>query len=193
MWHIKHVVTWQIKEVIFPLSQGLWTPSLAGWWLRMTEPHPQVTWNINHVVTWQIKDVKSPLSQALWNPNLPEWWRRVKGPHLKSHVTDGSSGHVTNQKYFIFTFTRPKAHNLSRVITRMRRPHPAYHMTPQSRLHVATIQLVLYISSTSSWSSLLKRNRFQMIVKTLKMCSLHKESFYGDIVAGCLYWKYVLK
>ena len=99
----EHVVTWQIKEVIFPLSQGLWTPSLAEWWLRMREPHPQVTWHINHVVTWQIKDVKSPLSQALWNPNLPEWWRRVKGPHLQSHLTDGSSGHVTNQKYFTFS------------------------------------------------------------------------------------------
>ena len=24
---------------------------------------------------------------------------------------------------------------------------------------------------------------------TLKMCCLHKESFYGDIVAGCLYGK----
>ena len=24
---------------------------------------------------------------------------------------------------------------------------------------------------------------------TLKMCSLHKESFYGDIVPGCLYGK----
>ena len=32
-----------------------------------------------------------------------------------------------------------------------------------------------------------KKNRFQMIITTLKMCSLHKESFYGDIVAGCLY------
>ena len=30
-----------------------------------------------------------------------------------------------------------------------------------------------------------------MIVTTLKMCSLHKESFYGDIVAGCLYGKYI--
>ena len=28
-----------------------------------------------------------------------------------------------------------------------------------------------------------------MIVTTLKMCCLHKESFYGDIVAGCLYGK----
>ena len=28
-----------------------------------------------------------------------------------------------------------------------------------------------------------------MIVTTLKMFSLHKESFYGDIVARCLYGK----
>ena len=31
-----------------------------------------------------------------------------------------------------------------------------------------------------------------MIMRTLKMCSLHKESFYGDIVAGCLYGKNIL-
>ena len=28
-----------------------------------------------------------------------------------------------------------------------------------------------------------------MIMTTLKMCSWHKERFYGDIVAGCLYVK----
>ena len=28
-----------------------------------------------------------------------------------------------------------------------------------------------------------------MIMRTLKMCSLHKESFYGDVVARCLYGK----
>ena len=32
---------WQIKDAISPLSQGLWTPNLAGWWFRMKEPHPQ--------------------------------------------------------------------------------------------------------------------------------------------------------
>ena len=38
----------------------------------------------------------------------------------------------------------------------------------------------------------LKTNRFQMIMTTLKMCSLHKESFYGEIVAGRLYGKNIL-
>ena len=134
------MVTWQIKEVIFPLSQGLWTPNLSGWWLRMRESHPQVTWHIDHVVTGQIKDVISPLSQGLWNPNLAEWWLRVKRPHPQIHVTNRSRGHVANQKYFNFTFTRRKAHKLSRVVTRMRIPHPTYHVTHQSRLHMTTFQ-----------------------------------------------------
>ena len=30
-----------IKNIISPLSQGLWTPNLTRWWLRMTGPHPQ--------------------------------------------------------------------------------------------------------------------------------------------------------
>ena len=135
-----HVVTWQIKGVIFPLSQGLRTPNLVGWWLRMRGPHPQVTWHIKHLVTWQIKEVISPLSQDLWIPNLAGWWLRMKGPHPESHLTDQSSGHVTNQKYFTFTFTRHKAHKLSRVVTRTRRPHPTCHVTLRSRRYVTTIQ-----------------------------------------------------
>ena len=32
---------WQIKNVIFPFSLGLWTPNLAGCRLKMKGPHPQ--------------------------------------------------------------------------------------------------------------------------------------------------------
>ena len=31
----------KMKNVISPLSQGLCTPDLGGWWLRIREPHPQ--------------------------------------------------------------------------------------------------------------------------------------------------------
>ena len=40
-WHFYILIVWQIKNVISPLSQGLWTPKLAGWWLGMRESHPQ--------------------------------------------------------------------------------------------------------------------------------------------------------
>ena len=39
--HFDVVITWQIKNITFPFSQGLWTPNLAGWWLRMRGPHLQ--------------------------------------------------------------------------------------------------------------------------------------------------------
>ena len=32
-WYINHVVMWQIKVVISPLSQGLWILNLGGYWL----------------------------------------------------------------------------------------------------------------------------------------------------------------
>ena len=41
-WHIDQVVTWQIKNVISPLSQGPWTPHLTTWWLRLRGLHPQI-------------------------------------------------------------------------------------------------------------------------------------------------------
>ena len=158
------MVAWQIKNVIIPLSQGLWTPNFAAWWLSLREPPlpHKVTWHINFVVTGQIKDIISPLSQGLWTPNLTGWWLRMNRPHPQCHVKHRSSGHVTSQKYFIFTFTRFKAHKLSRVITvRMRR-------CPWLRRQAATTQLVVYNCPTSSWSSLLKTDRFQMIMTTLK-------------------------
>ena len=40
-WHIDHGVTWRIKNAIYLLSQDLWTPNIAGWWLpsRHTKSH----------------------------------------------------------------------------------------------------------------------------------------------------------
>ena len=72
-WHFDIVVMWQIKSVISPLSQGLWTPNLSLWWLRMKEPHLRSHVTHHHVVTWQIKNIISLLSQGLWTPNLANW------------------------------------------------------------------------------------------------------------------------
>ena len=46
-WHINHVVTWHIKNLVSPLSQRLWTPNLASWWLKMRGPNPK-----DHVTIW---------------------------------------------------------------------------------------------------------------------------------------------
>ena len=134
------MVMWQIKNVISPLLQGLSTLKLA-WWesdLGCGNLTYKVTWHINHVFTWQIKNI-SLLSQDLWTPNLAGWWLRMREIHLQSHVTLRLCGHVTNQKYFVFTFTRHKVHKLRRMVTRVRRPHPACHVPPRSRRHVTTI------------------------------------------------------
>ena len=89
--------------------------------------------------TWQIRNVISPPSRDLWTLTLAGWWLRMSEPHPQSQMTLQLCGHVTNQKYFIFIFTRRKAHNLSRVVTRMRRPHLTCHVRPWSCRHVTTI------------------------------------------------------
>ena len=114
--------------------------------------------------------------------NLTEWWLRTREPHPQSHVTLKLCSHVTNQKYFVFTFTNSKVYKLSTMVTRMRRPHQTCYVSPRSSRHVTTIQLVVYICSTSSWSYLLKKDRFQMIMITLKMCSLYKGNSQGDVL-----------
>ena len=73
-WYMNYVVTWEIKDVLAPLSQGLWTPNLAAGDLEWGTPTHKVTWYMSHVVTWQIKDVISPLYQALWIANLAGYW-----------------------------------------------------------------------------------------------------------------------
>ena len=74
--------------------------------------------------------------------------------HPQSHVTLRLCDHVTNQKYFIFTWRKAyKAQGnaqglqVNKVVTRMRRSHPC-HVTPRPHGHVTTIQLVEYICST---------------------------------------------
>ena len=125
-WHLDIVVTWQTKNAISPLSQGLWTANRAGWRLRMRDPHPKVTWHINHVATWQIRLYISHITR-----------HQTYGPQT---LQVGDLGHVTNQKYYIFTFSRRKAFKFSRVVTRMRRLHPTCHVKLWSRHHVTTIQ-----------------------------------------------------
>ena len=39
-----YVASWQIKNVISPVPQILWTPSLTGWWLMTWEKHSK-----NHI------------------------------------------------------------------------------------------------------------------------------------------------
>ena len=105
---------WQIKNVICPLSKGLWTPNLAGCWLRWGNPTHKSSGTSN---TWsrdKSKMLYVPLSQGLWIPNLANWWLRMKGTHPQSHVTHWSSAHVANQEDFTFTLTWRKAHKLSK-------------------------------------------------------------------------------
>ena len=58
------MVTWQIKNVISPLSQGLWTPNVAGWWLRMRGLHLQSHVTHQSRAHVSIKNVLSPHSQG---------------------------------------------------------------------------------------------------------------------------------
>ena len=115
----------------------------------------------------------------------------MRKPHPQSQVTHLPICHMTNQRRYISTFTRSMDSKLIRVVARTRIPHPACHVTLWSCCHVKTIQYVVYNSSTSSWSCILETDRFQMIMATLKTCSLHKESFYGDVLLSS--WMFTWK
>ena len=68
-WHLHIVVTWQIENIIFPLSQDLWIPNLARWWLLMRGPHLQS--HVTHQSRGRVssQNVLSPHSQG---PRAPK-------------------------------------------------------------------------------------------------------------------------
>ena len=51
------------------------------------------------------------------NPKLSRVVTLDEGAHPESHVTHKPSGHVINEKRYIFPFTRPMDPKLSRVVT----------------------------------------------------------------------------
>ena len=53
----------------------------------------------------------------------------IKEPHPQSHVTHRPSSHVTNQRRYISTFTRPMDPKLAGWSLRRRGPHPQSHVT----------------------------------------------------------------
>ena len=104
-WHFDSVVTWQTKNVISPLSQGLCTLNLAGWWFRMKRPHLQ-----SHVTsTTESRDKSKTFYDHIHKVHDPKkvlgCWIRMKGPHPKSHVTLQFCSHVKNQKRHISSTT----------------------------------------------------------------------------------------
>ena len=54
------MVTWQVKNVISLLLQGLWIPNLAGWWISMRRPYPQS--HVTHQPRGQVTNQKRYIS-----------------------------------------------------------------------------------------------------------------------------------
>ena len=66
MWHIDHVVAWQIKIVWSPHSQGPWSSKLGKLQTQDEGALPKkVTWHFNCVIKWKIKNVIFPQPQSL--------------------------------------------------------------------------------------------------------------------------------
>ena len=76
-WHINHVVTRQIENVISLPSQGLWSLNLAGSWIGWENLIYKVTWRS---ITWSRVKSKCFIS-TFTRPMSPKTWIRMKGSH----------------------------------------------------------------------------------------------------------------
>ena len=109
---------------------------------------------------------------SICTPDLARWCFRMREIHPQSYVTRQLCRHVTTQKYLAFTFKGSRSTNFAGWWLKWEDPtqHVMCHLD-----YAVTWQLSI-IYSISTWTSLLKINRFQMIMRTLKMCNLYKGS-----------------
>ena len=105
------LITWQIKSIIFLLSKAYGPQTLQGGDLGWGKPTDK---SRDTSKTWS-RDKSKTL--YLHFHKAYGWWLRMKGPHPQNQVTDQSSRHMTNQRCYISTFTRPMDAKPSRVVT----------------------------------------------------------------------------
>ena len=96
-------------------------------------------------------------------------------PPTKSRDTSIVWSH-DKSKIFCFHFHKAQGPQTQQDSDQNEKIPPNMSCATRPRRHVTAIQQVVYICSTSSSSSLLKTDRFQVIMTTLKMCSLYKGS-----------------
>ena len=101
---LQYRVTRQIRNVISPLLQDLWTTNLAMWRLRMRRPYPQ-----SHLTFWlrgHVTNQKSYVSTYA-RPMPPRCWLRMMEPHPKSYVTLHP---IVTWKFKTVIFPKPRAY-----------------------------------------------------------------------------------
>ena len=109
MWDFDIVVTWQIKNVISTLSQGLWILHLDSSWFKTREPTPTKPRSTS--IAWlgdKSKTFYFHIHKAYGPQNLVWCWLRMRVPHPKSHVTLQLCGQMENKKRHIFSTTGPR-------------------------------------------------------------------------------------
>ena len=105
-WDFDIVVTWQIKNVTSPLSQGLCILNLASSWLKTRESPPTKSRDTSITrLGDKSKTFDLHIHKGHGPQNLVGCWLRMRGPHLKSHVTLQLCGQMENQKRHIFSTT----------------------------------------------------------------------------------------
>ena len=95
--------------------------NLAGCWLSIRTPHPQIQSYVKNQprghVTKQKVNFVSQISQGLLTLNLAVWWFRMRGPHPKESHNTSTTCSSDKSNCFIFTFTRPMNSKLNRMVT----------------------------------------------------------------------------
>ena len=107
---------WHYKRHYFQFYMAYRPQTEEGCDSGPEDPTHKVTWLFDIAVTWQKKSVISLLSQGLWTPNLAGdlGWGNLT---YKVIVTNLPRGHVTNERHYISTFTRPIDLKFSMVVT----------------------------------------------------------------------------
>ena len=113
MW--SHEVTWQIKNIIPPPSQCLWSPNLSRWWHAARSSHPKICMTPKWSGLVRSRDKLNTLYLHLQKTHEHRNWLDLSWevPNLKA---EWPFDHVTIWKINISTFTRLMTTKLGMVL-----------------------------------------------------------------------------
>ena len=147
------MITWQIKGVISPLSQGRKPPNLAGWWLGIRQPHTLI--HMTHLIHEQVTNQKRYISTSTRPLLPPRAWQVAKleweGPSKMSRDTWQFRNVIFLQPQCL----RPR--NLAGWVNRLVGRHAHSQMTLLFHGHVTKMLYLHFHMTYGLWHWLMKR------------------------------------
>ena len=140
------------KNFISLFSQGLWTPNVVGWWLKMRGLHPQSHVTLRYRGYVANKKRYFSTFTRLWILNLASSWLKTReAPPTKSRDTSITWLGDKSKTFYLHIHKPHGPQNLVGCWLRMRGPHLKSHVTLQLCDQMENLKLHIFSTTGPSW------------------------------------------